>query len=76
MVKLSPDNELAVKPEPEVLPKNHVKVRVLPKGDGKVSTGEYDQQTNSFPYHKRGDTLVLHESIARTQEDNGYVEIL
>jgi hypothetical protein len=57
-------------------PAGKVKIRVLPKGDGKVATGKYDRQTNSFTYHKKGDHLFVHESIAKTQEDNGLVEIV
>lgn len=58
------------------VPEGKVKVRVLPKGDGKVATGHYDRQTNSFTAYKRGDFLMLHPSIAKTQEDNGLVEIV
>jgi len=56
--------------------KDTVKVRVLPKGDGKIATGEYDKATNSFTYHKRGDQLELHPTIAEAQENNGHVEIV
>lgn len=57
-------------------PDGTVKVRVLPKGDGKVSTGKYDRQLNAFTYHKKGDFLFLHPSIAQTQEDAGLLEIV
>lgn len=53
-----------------------VMVRVLPRGDGKVSMGVYNKTTNSFPFHKRGDRFPLDRTIALAQEENGYVEIL
>lgn len=55
---------------------NVVKVRILPRGDGKVYTGDYDQITNSFPKHKKGDVIDLHPAIAEEQEEAGHVEIL
>lgn len=58
------------------VPDGVVKVRVLPKGDGKVATGHYDRQLNAFTFHKKGDHLFLHPSIAKTQEDAGLVEIV
>lgn len=58
------------------VPNGVVKVRVLPKGDGKVATGHFDRQINAFTFHKRGDHLFLHPSVAKTQEDAGLVEIV
>lgn len=57
-------------------PDGLVTCRVLPKGDGRVSTGKYDRQLNAFTYHKKGDHLFLHPSIAKTQEDAGLLEIV
>lgn len=57
-------------------PAGMVKVRVLPRGDGKVATGHYDRQLNEFTYHKKGDHLFVHPSVAKQQEDNGNVEIV
>jgi hypothetical protein len=58
------------------VPDGVVKVRVLPKGAGKVATGHYDRQINAFTYHEKGNHLFLHPSIAKTQEDAGLVEIV
>lgn len=55
---------------------NMVTVRVLPKGDGKVSRGEYDKASNTFPFYKRGETFKLARVIAQAQEDNGFLEIM
>lgn len=66
---------VVVKPDAPT-PSGMAKVRVLPKGDGKVATGKYDRQTNSFTYHKKGDHLFVHPQTAKQQEDNGLVEIV
>lgn len=58
------------------VPDGVVKVRVLPKGAGRVATGHYDRQLNAFTYHEKGDYLFLHPSLAKTQEDAGLVEIV
>jgi len=68
-------------PVPDVKPKTKTpagmaKIRVLPKGDGKIATGHYDRQTNSFTYHAKGDHLFVHPAVAKAQEDNGLVEII
>lgn len=68
------------KPEyvPAVVPtssEDMVSVRVLPLGDGKVSKGEYDLSSNSFPFYKRGERFRLDRSIAQAQEANGLLEI-
>lgn len=55
---------------------NMVTVRVLPKGDGRVSRGEYDVASNTFPFYKRGETFKLARVIAQAQEDNGFLEIM
>jgi hypothetical protein len=60
----------------EDAPDGTVKVRVLPKGAGRIATGHYDRQLNVFTYHDKGDHLFLHPSIARVQEDAGFVEIV
>lgn len=57
-------------------PQGLVKVRVLPKGDGKVATGHFDREANKFTYHTRGDHLFLSPGLAQTQEDAGLVEIV
>lgn len=64
-----------VKPK-DATPLGMAKIRVLPKGDGKIATGHYDRQTNSFTYHKKGDHLFVHPAVAKQQEDNGLVEIV
>lgn len=60
----------------EPTPNGKTKIRVLPKGDGKIATGHFDRQLNSFTYHKKGDHLFVHPGIAKTQEDNGLAEII
>lgn len=60
----------------QATPHGMAKIRVLPKGDGKVATGHYDRQTNTFTMHKKGDHLFVHPSVAKQQEDNGLVEIV
>lgn len=60
----------------EPTPNGKTKIRVLPKGDGKIATGHFDRQLNAFTYHKKGDHLFVHPSIAKTQEDNGLAEII
>lgn len=57
-------------------PDGKVKIRVLPKGDGKIATGHFDRQTNSFTYHAKGEHLFVHPTVAKEQEDNGLVEII
>ena len=71
MPKAANTEELEVTVKPKVL-----KCRVLPKGAGKLYTGEHDPQTNTFPTYEKGDVIELHPSIAQEQEDNGYVEIV
>lgn len=51
-------------------------VRVLPKGAGKIATGHYDRAANVFSYYEKGEHLCIPLTIARAQEDNGYVEIV
>lgn len=64
-----------IKPESKT-PEGLVKVRVLPKGDGRVATGYFDRSINKFTTHVRGDHLFLEPALARTQEDAGLVEIV
>lgn len=67
----------AVRPIVDPTPTNKlVLVRVLPKGDGKVSKGEYELHSNSFPFYKRGEQFKLDRAIAEEQELNGFVEIM
>ncbi len=61
---------------PDTLPRNHVRARILPKGDGRVATGEYDPILQAFSHFKHGETVVLHESIAKARQDDGLVEIV
>jgi hypothetical protein len=68
-------------PVPVITPKDPtpdglMKVRVLPKGDGRVATGHFDRAENKFTYHAKGDHLFLSPDLARTQEDAGLVEIV
>lgn len=53
-----------------------VEVRVLPKGDGQVYTGDVDEITNAATTYRRGDKFWVFRSIAQDQEDAGRVEIL
>lgn len=57
-------------------PAGLVKVRVLPKGDGRVATGHFDREANAFTYHAKGDHLFLGQKLAETQEEAGLVEIV
>lgn len=71
------DADSVVRPIVDATPTdNLVTVRVLPKGDGKVSKGAYDLRSNSFPFYKRRDEFRLDRKIAEAQELNGYVEIM
>lgn len=51
-----------------------VYVRVLPAGDGKVSTGEHDAKGGDVLY-ERGETFGVLRPIAEELEKRGYVEI-
>lgn len=63
-------------PAVEPTPTNDlVGVRVLPKGDNRISKGEYDKKTNAFPFYRRGERFQLDRGIAQAQEDNGFLEI-
>lgn len=53
-----------------------VELRILPQGDGKVFTGEYDSTAHEFTKYKRGDVVSLAEDIARALEARGFAEIL
>lgn len=64
-----------VKPD-DAVPAGKAKVRVLPKGDGRVATGHFDVDANAFSFHKKGDHLFLDPALAKTQEDAGLVEIV
>ena len=68
---------MAVRPIVDATPTNDmVTVRVLPKGHLKVSKGEYDLPSNSFPSYKRGEQFKLDRKIAEAQELNGHLEIM
>lgn len=51
-----------------------VEVRVLPKGDGLISTGEHDPAGGDIVY-ERGETFMCELSIAQEHEERGRVEI-
>ena len=53
-----------------------VEIRVLPQGDGKIFTGEYDSLAHEFTKHKKGDVFEIAEDIARALEARGFAEIL
>lgn len=58
-----------------------VNVRVLPKGAGRVCTGEPDAVFNdeteewASPTHPRGATFQIGRTIAEELEERGFVEI-
>lgn len=52
-----------------------VNVRVLKKGDGKVSTGAHSNRGGEELY-EYGDHFEIPKSIADQLEDRGYVEIV
>lgn len=62
------------------IPEGHVKVRVLRKGDGKISTGERrPNETGSHEVdiaHAQGDHFVLPRAQGEHYEDRGFVEIV
>lgn len=60
------------------LPKGMKKVRVLPLGDGKISTGEIETASDGIVFlkAKKNDHLIVAESVAKEQEENGLVEIV
>ena len=68
------------KPRAEPIPADHVMVRVLPMGHGKVYKGDDKLFGHSveerFPTYQRGDQFALHKDIAQAQENAGRVEIL
>ena len=53
-----------------------VEVRILPQGDGKVFTGEYDSLAHEFTKFPKGAVVALAEDIARALEARGFAEIL
>jgi hypothetical protein len=75
----------AAEPAKPALQPGHVWVRILPKGDKRISTGEtkrnatggYDVEegVETFPSFPRGAITQLPLKIAQAQEDNGYLEI-
>lgn len=52
-----------------------VKVRVLKRGDGKISTGVHDAKGGDILYEK-GEEFILAEHIAEDLEGRDFVEIL
>lgn len=60
----------------DAAPAGKVKVRVLPRGDGRIATGQFDTAANAFSFHKKGDHLFLDLALAKVQEDAGLVEIV
>lgn len=63
---------------PAKLAAGMARVRVLPLGDGKISTGETEVHGTGIVFckAKRGDEMIIDEGVALTQEKNGFVEIL
>lgn len=55
-------------------PKATVKARILPIGDGKVATGEWDHLTG-YGYYAKGDVFEVAPAIAKELEARGFVEI-
>ena len=51
-----------------------VTVRVLPRGDGLISTGEHDPAGGDLVY-ERGDTFDIAKDIAEDLEERGIAEI-
>lgn len=51
-----------------------VTVRVLKKGDGKISTGDHDKRGGEVVY-EYGETFPIAQDIAQALEDRGYAEI-
>ena len=62
--------------EPTDLPAGHVSARILPNGDGRVFTGEFDPLTQEFTKHPKGAVISAPEATARALELRGFVEIL
>ena len=58
------------------MPAGHVSARILPNGDGRVFTGEFDSLTQEFTKHPKGAIIAAPESVARALELRGFVEIL
>jgi hypothetical protein len=58
------------------LPAGHVSARILPLGDGKVFTGEFDPLTQQFTRHAKGAVIALPAAIARALELRGFAEVL
>lgn len=51
-----------------------VEIRVLPKGDGQISSGVHDPKGGDEVY-ERGDVLELPRDIAEALEERGFAEI-
>lgn len=52
-----------------------VRVRVLKRGDGKISTGVHDNKGGDMLY-EQGEEFEVLESVAKELEDRDFVEIL
>jgi hypothetical protein len=52
-----------------------VNFKVVPLGDGRIFTGEYDPRLNRFTTYKKGQTGRAQRSIAERLERLGLVEI-
>lgn len=63
----------AVKPAPAPKPAGNATARVLPMGDGKISTGEFVELVQQ--YYAKGDVFEVAPSIAKALEARGFVEI-
>jgi hypothetical protein len=72
MTENTPKRARAAKSDEPKIPEGHVKVRVLPLGAGKVSTGE----NNGMERAEKGQFLIAEKSVAEAQEKRGFVEIV
>ncbi len=63
------DTKTKAAPKAAELPKDHVKVRVLKHGAGKIHKNEEGER------YAKGDTFAIHKDTALSLEDKHYVEI-
>jgi hypothetical protein len=71
-VELDDEPAATADPKQPEIPEGYVKVRVLPLGAGKVSTGG----NNGMERAEKGAFLVAEKSVAEAQEKRGFVEIV
>ena len=60
-------------PKEEIIPADHVRLKVRGKGDGKIATGE--RSHNKDVHHSAGDIIVLHKNSAKALLDLDYVDL-